>query len=87
MQSKLSLSDKTLFMAVGIFDWVLTKKVITRSRLQLLGITAFFIASKFEDVSPPDIKQLVYFCDEIYTKEDIVNHEAEIIHLLDFNLV
>jgi hypothetical protein len=87
MQYKLGLSDRTLFMAVGIFDRVLTKKVITRSRLQLLGITSFFIASKFEDVTPPELKQLVNFCDEIYTREDIINQEAEIIKLLDFNLV
>lgn len=87
IQSKLTLSDRTLFMAVGIFDRVLVKKIITRQRLQLLGITSFFIASKFEDVSPPDLDQLVYFCDDIYSREEITSHEAEILIMLDFNLV
>ena len=87
IQSKLNLSDKTLFMTVGIFDRVLTKKVINRQRLQLLGITSFLIASKFEDVTPPDIDSLVNFCDGIYTRQDIIEHEAEIMLLLDFNLV
>ena len=74
-------------MAVGIFDRILVKKVITRQRLQLLGITSFFIASKFEDISPPDLNQLVYFCDDIYTREDIINHESELLTLLEFNLI
>jgi hypothetical protein len=87
IQHKLALSDRTLFMAVAIFDRYLAKKVITRQRLQLLGITSFFIASKFEDVNPPDINQLVYFCDDIYSREEIISLEADILIVLEFNLV
>ena len=52
---KLNLQERTTFMAVNIFDRVLEKKLITRQKLQLLGITTFFIASKFEDILPPDL--------------------------------
>jgi hypothetical protein len=32
----------------------------------LLGIAAFLIASKFEDIYPPESNELCYLCDNAY---------------------
>lgn len=72
IQEKLNLSERTLFLSVNILDWVLQTQQVQRNKLQLLGITAFFMASKFEDLVPPQISQIIFFCDNIYTKEEIL---------------
>jgi cyclin B len=50
LQESFALCHETLYLAVKIVDLYLTKspKVLQRDRLQLVGITAIFIASKYE---------------------------------------
>ena len=71
---KFKLSEETLFIAVNIIDRYLEKVQISRTRLQLVGITALFIACKYEEVySVPHLNDLVYVCDKAYTKVNILN--------------
>ena len=42
------LCPGSLFLAVNILDRFLEKTVVLRKRLQLMGITALFLAAKFE---------------------------------------
>eukprot|EP00985_Skeletonema_marinoi_P030911 scaffold34703_cov204-Skeletonema_marinoi.AAC.2 len=57
---------------VSNVDRYLTKvKVkVKRSQLQLVGVTALFVASKYEDIYPPELKDMVYICDSAYTKSE-----------------
>ena len=50
-------------------------------------MTCFFIASKFEDKFPPELTQLIFYCDNIYSKEDILLKETKVLLILGFNLV
>lgn len=59
---------------------------IEKSRLQLVGITALFIASKYEEVYPPDIGDYVYITDNTYSKTDLFRCEQDIMTKLDFRL-
>lgn len=75
-------------MTVNIIDRFLEVQVIQRTKLQLLGVSALFIACKFEEVySVPQLKDLVYVCDKAYTKEEILGMEGTILLTLDFNLL
>jgi hypothetical protein len=60
-------------------DRYLQHNEVIRSKLQLLGVTCFFIASKFEDKFPPELTQLIFYCDNIYTKEDILLKETQVL--------
>ena len=42
-----------------------------RSKLQLVGVTAMFIASKYEELFPPEINDYVYITDNAYTSEEV----------------
>jgi Cyclin, N-terminal domain len=47
LHSKFKMVPETLFIAVNIIDRYLSKIQITRVKLQLLGVGAVYIASKF----------------------------------------
>lgn len=74
---KFKLHTETLFMTINLIDRYLEKVNLTSSHLQLLGITSLFIAAKYEEVySLPHINDLVYVCDNAYTKDDIFAMEG-----------
>lgn len=59
---------------------------VMRAKLQLVGGTAMYIASKFEEIFPPEISDFTYITDDTYTKIQIVHMERLILKELDFNL-
>lgn len=54
-------------------------RAIKRKDFQLIGMACFLVASKFEDIYPPETKELCYLCDNAYTKEEILKIESEIL--------
>lgn len=61
-------------------------KTIKRTQIQLVGITALFIASKYEELYVPDIQDFVFITDYTYTKPEILHCEKVILAELKFNL-
>lgn len=43
------------------------------------GTSALFIASKYEEIYPPDLTEFVYITDDSYTKGQILNMEKLIL--------
>lgn len=56
-----------------------------KTELQLLGVTAMFIASKYEEMFAPDISDFVQVTDHTYTKHEIIEYEKNILVKLDFS--
>jgi cyclin B len=84
---KYSLSVPTLFLTVSLIDRYLERKHVERKRLQLLGMVSLLIASKLEDIHPPTVGDLVYICDSTSTRREILNFEAHMLSVLDFDLL
>ncbi|XP_055380027.1 G2/mitotic-specific cyclin-B [Condylostylus longicornis] len=85
--SQFRLLAETYQITVGIIDRYL--QIIpntTRGQLQLVGVTALFIATKYEELFYSDIGDFIYMTDNSYTKEDILNMEKKIMRALDFQL-
>ncbi|OTF83569.1 G2/mitotic-specific cyclin-B-like protein [Euroglyphus maynei] len=80
------LSPETLYLAISIVDRVLSRESVEKNQLQLLGATAIFVASKYEEVFYPDIKDFVIICDNLYTKREILQMEIRILKVTDFEL-
>ncbi|XP_033329348.1 G2/mitotic-specific cyclin-B [Megalopta genalis] len=81
------LLQETLYLTVAIIDRFLQAyHTIDRKRLQLVGVTAMFIASKYEEMYSPDISDFVYVTDNAYTKEEILQMEKVIVRTLDYSL-
>ena len=50
-----------LFLTCNIIDRFLSKRFdIGRKKLQLVGIAAILIASKYEEIYPPDLQDFVF---------------------------
>ena len=83
---KFKLVPETLHLTVNIIDRYLAKETVIRQRLQLVGVTAFLIATKYEEVYPPEIPDLVYICAGSYTKDEILEMEEKILKRLDYRI-
>lgn len=57
---KFKLLPETLFITVNLIDRFLSKYSIERSQVQLLGVASLLIATKYEEIYPPSLKDLVY---------------------------
>lgn len=78
---------ETLYLSVSIVDQYLNKnKGVGRSNLQLVGATAMFLASKYEEVVIANVGDYKYICDDHYSKQDILNMEKEIVRKLEFRI-
>ena len=81
-----SQNNETLFMSINIMDRYITKKKISLSIYQLVGIASYLIASKYEDTNSPMINELIYASKNIYTPEDIISMEKDILITLNFDI-
>lgn len=68
---KFKLVPETLFLTVNLIDRYLEREAITRSNLQLLGVSCLLIATKYEEIYPPSVNELVYICDNAYTRTTV----------------
>ncbi|PHT51409.1 Cyclin-A3-2 [Capsicum baccatum] len=79
------LSD-TLYLTVAYLDRFLSMNVISRQKLQLLGVSSMLIAAKYEEISPPHVEDFCYITDNTYTKEEVVKMEADVLKSLKFEM-
>lgn len=52
---KLELMPETLYLTINIIDRYLSTKIVSRSELQLVGITSMLIACKYEEIWAPEV--------------------------------
>jgi hypothetical protein len=83
---KFRLLPETLFLAINIIDRFLSLRVVSLQKLQLVGLTSMFIASKYEEVMAPSIQNFIYMADGGYTDEEILKAERYILQVLEFGL-
>jgi len=83
---KFKLVPETLYLTVNIIDRYLAKTEVTRPKLQLVGVTALLIASKYEEIYPPELRDLVYICDRAYSKIEILDMEEIILKKLEYQI-
>ena len=55
---------------------------VERKQLQLVGVAAMFIASKYEEMYAPEIGDFVYITDRAYTEPQIREMEMKILATL-----
>ena len=80
------LLPETLWIAINIVDRFLTKRVVSLMKLQLVGVTAMFIAAKYEEILAPSVEEFVFMTERGYTKEEILKGERIMLQTLDFKI-
>ncbi|PHH59763.1 hypothetical protein CDD81_2601 [Ophiocordyceps australis] len=86
VHTRFHLLPETLFLAVNIIDRFLSLKVVQLDRLQLVGITAMFIASKYEEVLSPHVENFKRITDNGFNEAEILSAERFILTTLNYDL-
>jgi len=88
VHQQFTLLQETLYLSVAILDRYMQRAVenVPRKKLQLVGVTAMFIAAKYEEMYAPEIGDFVYITDNAYSESQIREQEIEMIKQLDFSL-
>ncbi|PTB47159.1 uncharacterized protein TrAFT101_003408 [Trichoderma asperellum] len=86
VHTRFHLLPETLFLAVNIIDRFLSEKVVQLDRLQLVGITAMFIASKYEEVLSPHVENFKKIADDGFSEAEILSAERFILGTLNYDL-
>lgn len=71
---------------INLYCFLLQDNAISKRMLQLVGVTAMFIASKYEELFPPRVGDFAYLTDYTYTSTQICQMEMKILRALDFGL-
>lgn len=80
------LQNETLYLAVNYIDRFLSSMSVLRGKLQLVGTAAMLLASKFEEIYPPEVAEFVYITDDTYTRKQVLRMEHLVLKVLSFDL-
>lgn len=86
VHSKFELAPETLYLTTNIIDRFLSVKTVPRRELQLVGISAMLIASKYEEIWPPQVDDFVSLADNAYSNVQILVMEKMILGKLEWTL-
>ncbi|KAG8787678.1 G2/mitotic-specific cyclin [Ceratobasidium sp. 428] len=85
VHARFRLLPETLYLAMHLVDRMLSIRVVSLSRLQLVGVTCMFIASKYEEIMAPSVKHFVECADSAYTEKDILDAEQYVLRVLGWD--
>ncbi|KAG8991507.1 hypothetical protein FRB94_012451 [Tulasnella sp. JGI-2019a] len=77
---------ETLWIAINIVDRFLSRRVVSLVKLQLVGVTAMFVASKYEEIMAPSVEEFSFMTENTYSREEILKGEKIILQTLEFNI-
>lgn len=83
---KFELRPETLYLTVNLIDRFLAIQPVIRKNLQLVGVTAMLLASKYEELSAPLVKDLILISDNAYTRNEVLQMETLMINKLQYDL-
>ncbi len=86
VHKKYKLKPETIYLTVNIIDRYLSKVSVNTINLQLVGVAALLISSKYEDIYPPKVKELAEITDGAYVANQILVMEEDILSTLNFDL-
>ena len=86
VHSKFKLLPETLFITVNLIDRFMSLHKINKDEVQLVGVSALLIATKYEEIYPPTVKDFIYMTKNAYTKAQILDMEMQILKNLEFQI-
>jgi len=85
---QLKAFEEVLYLCVHLINRYLNVvKDTHKSKFQLVGLTCYLIADKYESIYPSEIRDLVRFSDYAFYKDEFVKMEFEILKVLNFSLM
>ena len=69
-----------------MLDNILDKRDIDPDKLQLVGVTSLWIASKVEEYYPAELPKLIHLTEDSYKPSHVIQMEKIILRILHFNV-
>lgn len=79
-----TMVPETLYLCFNLMDRVLCKTKVTSDKIMLLALTVVFIASKYQEIYPPDLYDFLEASPQYYEPEEILAYEIAVLKLLDY---
>lgn len=87
VHNKFRLLPETFFITCKLVDLSIQKLGVKKSNLQLLSLGALLISTKYEEIYPPSVRQMLKVAaNETIKKEDVLEMEYKILRTLDFGV-
>ncbi|KWU45610.1 hypothetical protein RHOSPDRAFT_16258 [Rhodotorula sp. JG-1b] len=86
VHARYHMLPETLWIAINIVDRFLSNRVVSLLKFQLVGVTAMFVAAKYEEIMAPSVDEFVYMTEGGYSREEILKGERIILQSLEFNI-
>ena len=80
------LLPETLWIAINVVDRFLSVRTVSIVKLQLVGVTAMFVAAKYEEILAPSVDEFIFMTEGGYTKDEILRGERVILQALEFKV-
>jgi cyclin A len=85
VQKRQKMHTDTLFYAVNYIDRYLMERDIDKSKFQLLGTAAIFLAAKTEEVQLPKCSSLVHLAGDSFSINALCRMESSLFTTLDYD--
>ena len=66
VHSKFNLLPETLYLTINLLDRYFSIFNVQKSEVQLVGVASLLIATKYEEIYPPTVKDFIYLTDSTY---------------------
>lgn len=86
IHGKFKLLPETLFITINLIDRYLSVVRIEKDVTQLVGVAALLIATKYEEIYPPTVKDFIYVTKNAYKRSEILDMERNILFTLEFQI-
>jgi hypothetical protein len=83
---KFRLLPETIFLAANIIDRFCSVRGVSIVKYQLMGITALFIASKYEEIICPSMNNFLFMTDGGYTDDEFLKAERYVLQMIQWDL-
>ena len=84
VHAKFKLLPETLYITINLIDRYLSKIKIEKEEVQLVGVAALMIATKYEEIYPPTVKDFIFVTKNAFTKKTILEMERHMLFVLEF---
>ena len=81
---KFRLVPEALYVTTHIIDQFMSRKKLQKNQLHLLGVATLLIASKYEEIYPPDIRDFLAVSENKFSKSMVLQMEKNILLSLGF---
>ncbi|KAL7748936.1 hypothetical protein RI367_005584 [Sorochytrium milnesiophthora] len=82
----LTLCKESVYHATNYLDRFLASRVVSRDSLECAFLAALLAATKYEEISPPTLREIASLMDDYFTCEEIVALERQLLGSLKYRL-